>query len=195
MGLVERIFYPAILKNRFLIWNLTKLHISAKSKLLFWISFVKGLLPSIVMGEITTCNMEAKKILEMENMDLQGKNITSILPTSRLMEVLQKSVVQRDEPMIIGKTLVITNRVPVYVKGKEIGAVASFRDKLQLDKIDRHLADIGQYVDSLRSQRHEFMNKLHLISGLIKLKEYDMVSELIGQVNEEQQGILNFFLS
>ncbi|MDB5052844.1 MAG: signal transduction histidine kinase regulating citrate/malate metabolism [Bacilli bacterium] len=146
-------------------------------------------------GEITTCNMEAKKILGMENTDLQGRNITSILPTSRLMEVLQKGVTQRDEPMIIGNTLVITNRVPVYVKGKEIGAVASFRDKLQLDKIDEHLADIGQFVDSLRSQRHEFMNKLHLISGLIKLKEYDMVNELIGQVNEEQQGILNFFLS
>jgi sensor histidine kinase regulating citrate/malate metabolism len=146
-------------------------------------------------GEITTCNMEAKKILEMENMDLQGKNITSILPTSRLMDVLQEGVIRRDELMIIGNTLVITNRVPVYVNGKEIGAVASFRDKMQLDKIDRHLADIGQFVDSLRSQRHEFMNKLHLISGLIKLKEYDMVNELIGQVNEEQQGVMNFFLS
>jgi two-component system CitB family sensor kinase len=146
-------------------------------------------------GQITTCNLEAKKILEMENRDLKGRDIGSILPASRLTEVLDGGVIHKDEPMIIGNTLVITNRVPVQANGKIIGAVATFRDKLQLDQIDRRLADIGQYADSLRSQRHEFMNKLHLISGLIKMKEYDMVNELIGQINEEQQSLLNFFLT
>lgn len=146
-------------------------------------------------GQITTCNLEAKKILEMEESDVTGRDIGTVLPTSRLSEVLEGGEVRKDEPMIIGNTLVITNRVPVQSNGKIIGAVATFRDKLQLDQIDRRLADIGQYVDSLRSQRHEFMNKLHLISGLIKMKEYDMVSEIIEDINDEQQNLLNFFLT
>ncbi|SDM82158.1 two-component system, CitB family, sensor kinase [Paenibacillus sp. yr247] len=146
-------------------------------------------------GKITTCNLEAKKILDMENLQMNGRDISSILPTSRLLEVLEGGVVHRDEPMILGNTLVITNRLPVLSKGKIIGAVATFRDKLHLDQIDERLADIGKYVDSLRSQRHEFMNQLHLISGLIKMKEYEMVNELIEQINEEQQNLLSSFLS
>jgi two-component system, CitB family, sensor kinase len=158
-------------------------------------SIREGILAINSNGKITTCNLEAKKILEMENVHVNGRDISSVLPTSRLLEVLEGDIIHKDEPMIIGNTLVITNRVPVLSKGKVIGAVATFRDKLELDQIDQRLADIGQYVDSLRSQRHEFMNKLHLISGLIKMKEYDMVNELIEQVNEEQQNLLNFFLS
>ncbi|SEC46267.1 sensor histidine kinase [Paenibacillus sp. GP183] len=146
-------------------------------------------------GKITTCNSEAKKILGLEHADVNGQDIGTVLPSSRLMEVLEEGEVHKDEPMIIGKTLVITNRVPVYSRGKRIGAVATFRDKLELDQIDSRLADIGQYVDSLRSQRHEFMNKLHLISGLIKMKEYEMVNELLEQINEEQQNLLSFFLT
>jgi two-component system, CitB family, sensor kinase len=146
-------------------------------------------------GKITTCNSEAQKILGMETIDLVGKDLSQVLPPTRLMEVLDKGVSQKDEPMIIGNTLVITNRLPVSLNGKIIGAVASFRDKMKLDQIDQHLADIGHFVDALRSQRHEFMNKLHLISGLIRLKEYDQVSRLIGEINEDQQGLLNFFMA
>lgn len=146
-------------------------------------------------GKITTCNREAKKILEIEEEDVIGKNVNSILPSSRLSDVVRDGTVHKDEPMIIGNTLVITNRVPVYSNHKVIGAVATFRDKLQLDQIDRRLADIGQYADSLRSQRHEFMNQLHLISGLIRMEEYAMVNEIIEEINEEQQNLLDSFLT
>jgi two-component system CitB family sensor kinase len=146
-------------------------------------------------GQITTFNQEAKKIVGIESTDVKGKSITSVLPTSRLTDVVREDISHKDEPMIIGNTLVVANRVPVHSKGKVIGAVATFRDKLQLDQIDQRLADIGKYADSLRSQRHEFMNKIHLISGLIKMKEYDMVNELIEQINEEQQNVIDFFLT
>ncbi|MCY9691569.1 ATP-binding protein [Paenibacillus alginolyticus] len=158
-------------------------------------SIREGIIAINSEGQITTCNLEAKKILDMEKTNLNGRDISSVLPSSRLSEILEGGTVHRDEPMLIGNTLVITNRVPVLAKGKIIGAVATFRDKLHLDQIDQRLADIGQYVDSLRSQRHEFMNQLHLISGLIKMKEYDMVNDIIEKINVEQQNLLNFFLS
>lgn len=97
--------------------------------------------------------------------------------------------------MIMGNSLVVVNRIPVMFNGEVIGAVASFRDKLHHDQLENRLADIGKYADTLRSQRHEFMNKLHLISGLIQMQEYDLVRKLIAQVNGEQQNVLNFFLA
>jgi two-component system, CitB family, sensor kinase len=158
-------------------------------------SIREGIIAVDTNGKITTCNREAKTLLEQESGELMGKNITSILPTSRLKEIIAEGTSHFDQPMIVGNTLVVTNRVPVMINGEVIGAVASFRDKLHLDQLDQRLADIGQYVDTLRSQRHEFMNKLHLISGLIQMEEYEHVRELIEQVHSEQQTILDFFLS
>ncbi|WP_211748544.1 sensor histidine kinase [Paenibacillus sp. Marseille-Q4541] len=147
-------------------------------------------------GSIITCNREAKKLMGTpDHVQLSGQKIQDTLPESRLMDVIHDGAIHRDEPMIIGNHLIITNRVPVVSGGHIIGAVATFRDKVELDRISKNLADIDQYIDALRSQRHEFMNQLHLISGLIKLREYDMVAEIIDEVNEEQQHLMDFFLS
>ncbi|MDD9148453.1 sensor histidine kinase [Sporolactobacillus sp. CQH2019] len=158
-------------------------------------SIREGIIAIDTTGKITTLNREAKNMLEDKNGDLIGREITRILPNSRLTEVMEKGAPQYDHQMIMGNFLVVVNRIPVMFNGEVIGAVASFRDKLQLDQLENRLADIGKYVDTLRSQRHEFMNKLHLISGLIQMQEYDLVRKLITQVNDEQQNILNFFLA
>lgn len=144
---------------------------------------------------IVTCNREAKKMLNMEDSDLIGKKLSDILPTFRLPDMLDKDIYQTDLPTMVGNTIVIANRVPVTLSGQVIGAVISFRDKMQLDKIDDRLADIGRYVDTLRSQRHEFMNKLHLISGLIKMSEYETARAVIEHVNEEHQEAMQFYLA
>jgi sensor histidine kinase regulating citrate/malate metabolism len=158
-------------------------------------SIREGIIAIDTNGKITTFNREAKNMLIVETGDLIGKTITSILPSSRLTEVIDDGLSHFDQPMIIGNSLVVVNRIPVKLNGLVIGAVASFRDKLHLDQLDQRLDDIGQYVDTLRSQRHEFMNKLHLISGLIQMGEYDLIGNLINEVHSEQQNVLNFFLA
>jgi sensor histidine kinase regulating citrate/malate metabolism len=146
-------------------------------------------------GNIVSCNREAKKMFGMEGTELIGKAMAEVLPSTRLTEVLRDGVPQYDQPMLVGNALVIASRVPVVLAGKVIGAVSTFRDQLALDQIDRRLADIGHYVDTLRSQRHEFMNKLHLISGLIQMSDYDSAKSVIDQVNEEYQSALEFYLA
>ena len=158
-------------------------------------SIREGVLAVDINGKIITCNHEAKRLLELGSTNVTGKPVTMVVANSRLPEVLALGVSHFDQPMIVGNTLVVANRVPILLHGRVIGAVATFRDKMQLDQIDQRLADVGRYVDALRSQRHEFMNRLHTISGLIKIQEYDLARELIDQVNEEQQRVLEFFLA
>jgi len=146
-------------------------------------------------GTIVGCNHEAKKMLGLEESDLMGKNVAAVVPATRLPEVLRDGLPQYDQPMVIGNTLVVANRVPVILAGQVIGAVSTFRDKMELDQLEHRLADIGYYVDTLRSQRHEFMNKLHLISGLIQMSDYDAAKAVIGQVNEEYQRAVEFYLA
>ena len=155
----------------------------------------EGIIAVNSKGCIVSCNREAKKMLGMEHADLIGKELSSIFPSTRLPEVLKDGIPQYDQSMIVGNTLVITNRVPVFLAGRVIGAVATFRDKLQLDHMDERLADIGRYVDTLRSQRHEFMNKLHLISGLIQMSEYETAKEVIEEVNEEHHNAIQYYMA
>lgn len=159
-------------------------------------SIREGILAVDDNGRITACNHEAKRILGLPSSDeFIGQYVHNVVPDSRLPEVLEEGVPHIDQPMIIGNTLIIANRVPVLLDGKVIGAVASFRDKIELEQIDQRLADVGRYADALRSQRHEFMNKLHTIAGLIQIGEYDMVRQVVDQVNDEHQRLLEFFLN
>ncbi len=159
-------------------------------------SIREGIVAVDINGKITACNHEAKRLLEIEpSENILGRHVTDVIRHSRLPELLSTGTVHLDQPMILGNTLVIVNRVPVRHAGKVIGAVSSFRDKMQLEQIDRRLADVGRYVDDLRSQRHEAMNRLHTIAGLIKIREYDLAAKLIDQVSDEQQRVLEFFLA
>lgn len=159
-------------------------------------SIREGIIAVDKEGKINACNQEAKRLLEIDPLEnIIGKLITEVAPNSRLPEVLTTGITLLDQPMILGNTLVVINIIPVKHSGKVIGAVSSFRDKMQLDQIDNRLADVRRYVDALRSQRHEFMNKLHTIAGLIAIKEYAAAAQLIDKVNDEQQRVLEFFLA
>lgn len=52
------------------------------------------------------------------------------------------------------------------------------------------LTGIRNLMNAQRAQSHEFMNRLHTISGLIQLEEYDDAIDYISQVTAKQKGIV-----
>ena len=74
------------------------------------------------------------------------------------------------------------NCLPILVEGQVAGALMTFQDKTELKKMSNQLADIQIYSDTLRAQSHEFMNKLHVVLGLVQMKEYEKLHDYIGQV-------------
>ncbi|HET9554081.1 MAG TPA: sensor histidine kinase [Anaeromyxobacteraceae bacterium] len=155
----------------------------------------EGVLAVDAQARVVTCNREAKKILRVGDDEVVGRPITDVLPVSRLPEVLATGVPQYGQPLVAGEALLQTNRVPVHLEGRVIGAVATFREKLELEEIESRLADVGRYVEDLRSQRHEFMNRLHLILGLIHASDYAGAQAVIERVNDEYQRALDFYLA
>jgi PAS domain S-box-containing protein len=155
----------------------------------------EGIIAIDGQNRIVSCNREAKKILEIEDQDLVGRDITSVIPATRLPEVLRTGTAQHDQAAILGRSLVVANRVPVMLGGRIIGVVASFREKVDLDNLESRLAPIGRYVDELRSQRHEFMNKLHLVLGLLHVGDAEGAKQVIEQVSEDQRKAVQFYLA
>jgi len=155
----------------------------------------EGVLAVNAAGRVVTCNPEARKLLGLGDGEVVGKELSEVLPSSALPEILRTGTPQYDQPLVVGESLLQANRVPVRLEGRVIGAVATFRDKLLLDALDARLADVGRYVEELRSQRHEFMNRLHLILGLLHTSDYAAAQEVIERVNDEYQRSLDFYMA
>ncbi|CAN0587605.1 unnamed protein product, partial [Laminaria digitata] len=121
-------------------------------------------------GIITTVNRTALNTLGLEpDMALAGKPILEVLPESDLMSVLTTGQPDFDREVWLRNRQMIVNRLPVREGDDIIGVVASFRLRDEVDQVSRQLTRIQQYADTLRSQTHEYSNKLHTIAGLIQI--------------------------
>lgn len=140
---------------------------------------------------ITVANETARKILGLGD-EVMGRLIGEVLKDSQLPKVLKNGVPEYNQERVINNTVIISNRVPVRVNGQVVGAVATFRDRTEIHRLAEELTGVKAFVEALRVQNHEHLNRLHTISGLIQLKQYHEAMEYIFNITEEQQNITSF---
>ncbi|HHW06154.1 MAG TPA: two-component system sensor histidine kinase DcuS [Clostridia bacterium] len=141
--------------------------------------------------KITVFNEAARRLTGVSG-DVIGKPILEVIPDSRLPKtaVTGEAVFNQERP--IGKSVILTSRFPIKVKGEIVGAVSLFRDKTEVRRLAEELTGVKQFIEALRVQSHEYMNKLHTIAGLLQLKRYEEAMEYIFAVSEEQQELTTF---
>lgn len=153
----------------------------------------EGLIAIDNNGNITLVNDSALNILHYENQidknSIIGKNIDEIFPTTNLIKVLEEGKCKFEEEQKINNTVIMTNKIPIKDRDKVIGAIATFRDKTEVTRLAEELTGVKKMAWSLRAQNHEFMNKLHTISGLIQLEEYDEALQFISNVAKNRNNI------
>ncbi|QEW08253.1 sensor histidine kinase [Nitrincola iocasae] len=146
-------------------------------------------------GIITTFNRTAIETLGLNpDTRLAGQPITKVLPASVLPAVLSSGQPEFDQEVWLNNRQMIVNRLPVKQGNEIIGVVSSFRPRDELDQVSRQLTRIQQYADTLRSQTHEYSNKLHTIAGLIQLGATDEALALIGSEVSDHQALIHLLL-
>jgi len=83
---------------------------------------------------------------------------------------------------------------PVNDGGSLLGVMASFEDLSTARRRAEELTGMHELTQALRAQNHEFMNKLHAVSGMIQLGETrEAVSYISDVVGTRQQitGLIN----
>ncbi|ABR49117.1 signal transduction histidine kinase regulating citrate/malate metabolism [Alkaliphilus metalliredigens QYMF] len=141
--------------------------------------------------QITLINDSATKLLGTQNTDVIGKNVLDVFPTSRLPEVLRTGIAEYNREQVINNTFIITNRVPITDGEKIVGAISTFRDKTLITRLAEEVTGVRLVVDALRANTHEFMNKLHVILGLMEIGELQEAKRFIVNVRENQQQIIS----
>ncbi|WP_429836729.1 ATP-binding protein [Brevibacillus sp. NRS-1366] len=132
-------------------------------------------------GTITLANQAAMNVLgQSVQMQKAKRSQTAVLEEFRLRDVIKTGKAAFDQETYVGDDVFVVNRVPILDNKREVvGAVASFRNKSELFSVMQELSRVKEYAEALRSQTHEYSNKLHLISGLIQLESYQEAIEFI----------------
>jgi len=148
----------------------------------------EGIIAIDKYGTITLLNESAKELLGLDESSL-GKDIYAVFPNSRLPVVAVSGEAENNQELKVSGRVIITNRVPIFEKGKATGAIATFRDKTMLIQLAEQLTGANQLVGSLRASTHDFMNKMHTILGLLELSEYNRAKVFILDIQQKQQDL------
>ncbi|BBB90775.1 DcuS/MalK family sensor histidine kinase [Methylomusa anaerophila] len=145
-------------------------------------------------SRITLVNAEALRLLQQAGITLNpiGKDVEAFVPNTRLRDVLTAGTAELDQEQDMNGITLLTNRVPVCVDGEIVGAIATFRDETEIRQLAEQLTGVRNYAEALRAQTHEFMNKLHVILGMVRLEYYDQLAAYITQTAQQYQADVGY---
>jgi two-component system, CitB family, sensor histidine kinase DctS len=140
---------------------------------------------------ISIFNEKAKRIFNVSG-DVIGKPIREVIPDTRLPEIIELNRPVYNQEIRVSGKVIMSNRVPIKVNDQIVGAVAIFQDRTEVAKMAEELTGVKAFVEALRVQNHEHMNKLHTIAGLLQLGKIKKAMEYVFQVSEEKGTLIRF---
>lgn len=150
-------------------------------------------------GIITLVNIEAEILLEDAKIfganELVGKSIKDVIKNMAVDSILDEGKIITNATIKIGDTLFVTTSVPLMLSDRIIGAVFTFRKKSVVEELANQLTGFKNYSTALRAQTHEFMNKMHVIMGLIEMKAYDELKTFTKEVAYNRQSEVNYVVT
>jgi two-component system CitB family sensor kinase len=137
---------------------------------------------------VTLVNAEAHRMLRLPP-ECIGRPLAELDLEPRVVDVLTDRDGQRDAVVFAGERILTLNRMPVSVRGTAVGSVTTMRDLTELRALRRELGVTRQTTEGLRAQAHEFANRLHTISGLLELGEYEEVLRYVKRLGSATQEL------
>ncbi|WP_405793945.1 ATP-binding protein [Streptomyces sp. NBC_01506] len=128
-------------------------------------------------GRIRLMNDEAQRLLGL-GPEATGQPLDAVLGAGRTADVLAGRVAGDDLLTVSGGRVLIANRMPT----DDGGAVATLRDRTEVEQLGRELDATRGLIDALRAQDHEHANRMHTLMGLLELGMHDEAVEFVTEV-------------
>lgn len=154
----------------------------------------EGLLAVNHLGEITMINSRAKSLLGQEDL-VVGMPYSELVFSELFGDYGSLGEGNMEKEWRIGASkLLKIEWIALHDVDARLGWLFRIEDMSLLRKRAEELTNMQQLTQALRAQNHEFMNKLHTISGLIQLESYEDALQYIEKISVTRQaviGILN----
>jgi PAS domain S-box-containing protein len=118
---------------------------------------------------ITTLNSAAAKMIGVYSKDVIGRAIDEVIPNTRLDRVIEKNLPELDQLFQMGKAQVLTNKVPIILGGKTVGAVATFQDITKIQEYERRIR--AKLLDKGHVAKYSFSEIIGQSELIVRAKE------------------------
>ena len=149
----------------------------------------EGIIATDINGNIQFINESAARMLsDRKQTELVGKSIEIFGD-----EKISRSVKSEKKELNIRLTNqdVILDRVPIKEDGNTVGSILVLHNRAEYTKLMEDLSGTRYLVDSMRANNHDFINKLHVILGLIQMGRNKEASEYITNLTTVQQSFIH----
>jgi two-component system, CitB family, sensor kinase len=141
----------------------------------------EGVLAVDASGAVSVCNREARRLLDLEVRP--GAPLAELELPSRLRVALERRERVDNLITVAGDRVLVANYREVRKDGRDLGGVLTLRDRTDLEVLTRELDSTRAFTDALRAQRHEFANRMHTVSGLLRTEHYREATDYLRDVS------------
>ncbi|RXT06962.1 sensor histidine kinase [Ammoniphilus sp. CFH 90114] len=146
-------------------------------------------------GRIVSMNKKAREHLELNQVEVTHiEHLPFPYLRTALLESLGHKQDQKNLKVLVQDQLFIMDSSPIFYKSRLTGTVFSFRPVSEIEQLTEEFAQIKSFSDNMRAQNHEYLNKLNLIYGLLKINQTDKAIQLISEEVIERQDLLAFLM-
>jgi two-component system CitB family sensor kinase len=121
-------------------------------------------------GRVNVINAEAQRLLQV-GPGVLGRPLAEVVAAGRLRDLLSGAIDGADQVALTEGSLLVVNRMPVVLAGRDAGSVVTLRDRTEMEALIRELRGVSSLIDTLRAQEHEYANRLHVLLGLLEMGE------------------------
>lgn len=143
-------------------------------------------------GKIILLNSAGKMLLQLDDSAI-GTNVRNYFFKEPFLEIIEsgENLKPREIRVSAGNTILFQFHVVRDPDmGQIIGIIASMEDLTIAKQRAEELTGMRMLMGEIRAQNHEFMNKLHTISGLIQLEEYQEAIDFISRSTRSSQKLI-----
>ncbi|WP_110944772.1 sensor histidine kinase [Streptomyces niger] len=115
-------------------------------------------------GQVTVANDEVRRLLGIPAEP--GTRLDRLGLTPRVLEVVGEAE-GRPVMAVVGERVLVVSARRVEHDGLDLGTLLTVKDRTDVESLTRQLDAVQTLSSALRAQRHEFANRLHVLSGLL----------------------------
>lgn len=153
-------------------------------------SLAEGIIAVDCDGYITLANRAAVNMLHLRHDDIGTKRLDDLYPQVRIGEVLTGGQALYNSGITFGDVNIICNRIPLKEENTILGGVAILRNRTEMTRMAEELTGVNHMIDALRSTTHEFMNRMQVILGLLRIGEPQQAEKYIVTISREQADVV-----
>lgn len=118
---------------------------------------------------ITVINPAAGKMFGLSEKQAIGKPIEEVLPNTGLIKIMEEGESELGQLFQVGNTQALTNRVPIFLRDKAVGAVATFQDITRIQEYEKRIRSRLIYKGHIA--KYNFTEIIGESEILVKAKE------------------------